>query len=305
MTSSTPALLTALPTFHEIETHLNQFASRRDKSLQQLIDFDATENINRVDCGHLFIKSFTKIHSLSISTNNKPSLDEILMTPDTTQYQGMLRTVNNRLLTKKATNVIDETIHSYTFKNPVALYRPSTAKWFYKKYGATAVLDPTAGWGGRMLGAWSLGLPYTGIDTNIDLKPCYDEMINYLNPTAPINMIWKSCLDVDYSTIDYDCAFTSPPYLNIERYKHMPPFESKQAFYENFLLPLRTKLITHCRKGGIVAFNIYKYMYTDALTFGLPPADIIDSNTLMNSTGIKRRGLTNDRHCDMIYIWRC
>ena len=30
------------------------------------------------------------------------------------------------------------------------------------------VLDP-AGWGGRMLGAWALGIDYTGIDTNINM----------------------------------------------------------------------------------------------------------------------------------------
>ena len=31
---------------------------------------------------------------------------------------------------------------------------PKAAKHIYKKYGATSVLDPTSGWGGRMLGAW-------------------------------------------------------------------------------------------------------------------------------------------------------
>ena len=113
----------------------------------------------------------------------------------------------------------------------VVMFKATTAKYLYKKYRAQAVLDPTAGWGGRMLAAHSLGIAYTGIDTNIEMKPAYDNMINYLSRDIEINplltiqanpnkltMYWQSCLDVDFSTINYDFVLTSPPYINLEIY---------------------------------------------------------------------------------------
>ena len=90
------------------------------------------------------------------------------------------------------------------------------------------MLDPTAGWGGRMLGAWALGIDYTGIDTNVNMKPAYDSMIEMLNSKTPaifeepkLQMLWQSALDVDFSTLDYDFVLTSPPYVNLEIYEHM------------------------------------------------------------------------------------
>ena len=43
------------------------------------------------------------------------------------------------------------------------------------------MLDPTAGWGGRMLGAWALGIDYTGVDTNTNMKIAYDNMMDMLD----------------------------------------------------------------------------------------------------------------------------
>ena len=51
----------------------------------------------------------------------------------------------------------------------------------FLKYGVTSVLDPTAGWGGRMLGAWVMGIDYTGVDTNTNMKIAYDNMMDMLD----------------------------------------------------------------------------------------------------------------------------
>ena len=62
----------------------------------------------------------------------------------------------------------------------VVMFKATTAKYLYKKFKAKSVLDPTAGWGGRMLGAWSLGINYTGIDTNVEMIPAYNDMMAFL-----------------------------------------------------------------------------------------------------------------------------
>jgi hypothetical protein len=194
----------------------------------------------------------------------------------------------------------------------IVMFKSVTAKYLYKKYGAKSVLDPTAGWGGRMLGAWSLGIDYTGIDTNIDMKPAYDGMIDFLNNkvgfgnglftvenNSKLEMIWDSCLDVDYSKIDYDFVLTSPPYINMELYKNMKPWENDKAFYEGFYIPLYHKLRANIKPGGTICLNVSPKMHEDALKYGLPPCDAEEDllQQLGQAKGKKKQ--------DKIYIWNC
>lgn len=195
----------------------------------------------------------------------------------------------------------------------IVMFKSVTAKYIYKKYGATQVLDPTAGWGGRMLGAWSLGIDYVGIDTNVELKPAYDGMIDFLmNKTqsfgnnlfevdhkSNLTMIWESCLTVDYSKIDYDFVLTSPPYINMELYRGMDPWQSDKSFYEDFFIPLFNKCINNIKKGGTVCFNISPKMYADALKYGLTPCD--SEEDLLQQLGQKM----GKKKQDKIYIWFC
>ena len=188
----------------------------------------------------------------------------------------------------------------------IVMFKSTTAKYIYKKYGATDVLDPTAGWGGRMLGAWSLGINYTGIDTNIEMFQAYDKMINHLksesNPLVDrdlkLSMIWGNCLDVDFSKIDYDFVLTSPPYINMEIYEHMKEWDTDESFYVSFFIPLWHKCITHIRDNGKVCFNISPKMYEDAVKFGLPICDIEEDlkQQLGQQSGKKKQ--------DKIYIWK-
>lgn len=185
----------------------------------------------------------------------------------------------------------------------IVMFKSSSAKYLYSKYGATQVLDPTAGWGGRLLGAWVLGIDYTGIDTNINMKSAYDNMFEYLNKNNPLmfdrtyKMIWESCLDVDYSKIDYDFVLTSPPYINMELYEHMEAFESGDKFYKEFFIPLWNNCMTNIKKNGHVCFNISPIMYENILKHGIPTCDIEED--LKQQTG------ANTTKKDKIYIWKC
>jgi hypothetical protein len=142
----------------------------------------------------------------------------------------------------------------------IVFFKPTTAMYVYKKYRATSVLDPTAGWGGRMLGAWASGIAYTGFDTNSQLIGPYSQMMTKL-ATDNLKMNFDSCLNADFSQIDYDCVLTSPPYLNIELYPGMTPFASDIAYYRGFLIPLINKCRLHIKRGGKVCINISPNMY--------------------------------------------
>ena len=164
-------------------------------------------------------------------------------------------------------------------KGSIVAFKASTAKYIYKLFEAKNVLDPTAGWGGRMLGAMSLGINYTGIDTNINMKEAYWNMMSIGDPWSQskgdsldvhlalyngkykMEMIWKSCFDVDFSVGDYDLVLTSPPYDNMEIYEHSELYDNKKnRYYEDFLIPLMNKLLdeTKCPVCINISPKIYK-----------------------------------------------
>lgn len=198
-------------------------------------------------------------------------------------------------------------------RGSVVMFKATTAKYLYKKYKATSVLDPTAGWGGRLLGAWALGINYTGMDTNLEMIPAYQAMTDKLTEYngglfdfdgATQQMIWSSCLDVDFAKLDYDFVLTSPPYVNLEIYEHMMPWESDAHFYKEFFMPLWQKCVSNIKPGGHVAFNISPKMYADALKHGLTPCH--QEEDLKQQMGQKTENLkTGKKKHDKIYVWKC
>lgn len=186
----------------------------------------------------------------------------------------------------------------------IVMFKSTTAKYLYSKYGAQSVLDPTAGWGGRMLGAWALDINYTGVDTNKSMIPAYNSMIDYLESYSilskcKLDMIWNNALDVDFSEIEYDFVLTSPPYINMELYEYMTPYDSNEMFYKEFFIPLFHKCVEHIDIGGKVCFNISPKMYEEALTFGLDTCDLEED--LLQQLGQQK----GKKKQDKVYIWKC
>jgi hypothetical protein len=179
----------------------------------------------------------------------------------------------------------------------VVFFKPTIAINMYHKYGATHVLDPCAGWGGRMLGAMAKGIAYTGIDTNLNLRPSYDAMMEQF---GKVNMIWGDALEQDFTAIDYDMVLTSPPYWdtgNLEIYELMKVWKTEKEFYETFLIPLITKCRASIKRSGKVCFNISPKMYK-ALTgkYKFPPCD--------EQVAMLQQKVQGKDKGDMVYVWR-
>jgi hypothetical protein len=149
-------------------------------------------------------------------------------------------------------------------------FRPTEAKRLYctvePKKG---VLDFSAGWGGRCLGAMAYGIPYIGIDANVHMKSSYERMIHTLNPANKVTMIFKPSETVDFSTFTYDLVFTSPPYFTLEEYENMPEYGSKEGFLEKFFRPVVLNAWKYLDRSGYMALNMPKEMY-DAVKGILP-----------------------------------
>ncbi len=109
-----------------------------------------------------------------------------------------------------------------------------------------------------------------------------------------VNMIWKSCLDVDFHDIDYDFVLTSPPYENIELYSNMSPFKNDDDFYLNFLIPLLNKCRKNIKRNGLVAFNISPQMYKKLIH----KYKYNESKFTMDLKENK-----NGKQADLVYFW--
>jgi len=178
----------------------------------------------------------------------------------------------------------------------VVFFKPTIAINMYHKYGATHVLDPCAGWGGRMLGALAKGIAYTGMDTNLNLRPSYDAMMEKF---GKVNMIWGDALEQDFTAIDYDMVLTSPPYWdtgNLEIYELMKIWKTEKEFYETFLIPLITKCRASIKRGGKVCFNISPKMYKALTTkYKFPPCD--------EQVAMLQQKVQGKDKGDMVYAW--
>jgi hypothetical protein len=274
-------------TFQQIVDSKKLSDADRATDLQTLKQFHADSN-ERKFCGNPFLYHYqmenlckTRVKKLSLyeKMNNDQEYEKLYKTAEKLKRTG---TLANRLF------------EAERFNGCVAMFKASTAKYLYKHFKATKVLDPTAGWGGRMLGAWALDISYTGIDANRNLQPAYNGMMAELNSTK-LKMLWDSWESIDFSTIDYDFVLTSPPYYNLEIYEGMPLFESKKYFYVSWLIPLINKCLKHINPGGRVCFNMSPTMYDELKSYGFRECD--ESIDLLQQ---KRLGKDKE---DKVYIW--
>jgi len=180
----------------------------------------------------------------------------------------------------------------------INIFRPIFAMEIYNKYKAERVLDFCAGWGGRLVGACALNIKkYTGIDINKSLSEPYDKLVQLMknNSSTEIEMIFNDALIVDYSTLDYDTAFTSPPYYFLEKYENNIEYASKNEMNAKFYKPLFEKTYKYLKCGGHYILNINNEIYNSVCVPLFGPAH--DSFSLKKS---KRQ----NNYTEYVYVWK-
>ena len=144
-------------------------------------------------------------------------------------------------------------------------FPPVIAGQIYKYFNATNVLDPFAGWGDRCLAAMALDINYTGIDSNKNLKPLYNKMINFFPSQSKIKMIFKKCQDVNIDNLEFDFIFTSPPYWD-NKLKLLENYYGCEKDYVVFMNSCLIPFIKNCMNKYPkiwLCLNIPKIMYDD------------------------------------------
>lgn len=187
----------------------------------------------------------------------------------------------------------------------VAAFKPLIARALFCKYNPTTILDPSAGWGGRCLGAMSLDKNYIGFDTNTNLKKPYEEMIDFYPTKSRVSIHFEDSSKADFSKYDYDMVFTSPPYYKTTRpteaYEEMPEYKNRDDFNERFFFPMVRNSYKHLKTGGTYSLNIPIDMYDDI-------KKILGKYDQRFQLQIAKRGKREKRfggeYKEYIYIWK-
>jgi hypothetical protein len=297
------------------------------KDYKALCDFPADTNPRKF-CGNKILYHYQMKNILACKRGNKgwKTLEEWFADPELKEKLWKDTIKRNRR--KKATVPSPTDVYEcHRINNgAIVFFKSSTAKYIYKKFNAKNVLDPTAGWGGRMLAAMSLGINYTGYDTNINMREAYIKMMDIDCPRVQkkvidgawsttgcykkdnslyrMRMNWQDCLDDTYYPNSwfvepYDLVLTSPPYGNMELYEHMTPWKNDNEYFTDFLVPLMNKLFeeTICPICINVSPRIYHKLTSSLNNYGIRACD--EEIDLRQQLGQQYKTKSQD----LIYVW--
>jgi tRNA G10 N-methylase Trm11 len=155
-------------------------------------------------------------------------------------------------------------------------------------------MDPFCGFGGRLVGAMVKDINYIGIDLNKDLETSYQKLLQNFGDktTSTIQLLFQDSNEIDYSKYKYDMVFTSPPYENIEIYKHMKKrsIEEWNIFYKEVF----QKLWDNLEVNGTYIININENIYTRILEplFG----NALEKMLLKKSS--------KNEYKEYVYVWK-
>lgn len=246
-------------------------------------------------CSRAGLKALDKLffdYRIRTKTKMGVSFAEALATPDILEHL-------NSLVVRYKRKPCYESLYDIfcMWYGSVNQFRPAIAKWIIARYAPkVGLLDFSAGWGGRALACMSLNVPYTGVDTNINLKEAYQQLQEY-NPTSPIKMIWEPAEQVTFD-FPYDMVLTSPPYWTLERYEEMPTYKTKREFFDRFLTPVVLKAWDGLLLGGHMCLNFPETFYKE-IKDRLPPIFETLEMPLANRT--LGRGA---KASELVYVWK-
>ena len=193
----------------------------------------------------------------------------------------------------------------------ISIFRPTTAAKLYSHFKPKSILDFTMGWGGRLLGACILNVPkYIGIDSNTNLTEPYKKMREHLKhaSSTEIDLRFENALKVDYSKLDYDMVFTSPPYYNKEIYgSKEAPYKTNNEWDEKFYNPIFRETYDNLKKGGYYCLNIPQCIYDKICVPLFGEADELIELKKYSRVLPKRETKqfnVGQKYKEFIYIWK-
>ena len=158
-------------------------------------------------------------------------------------------------------------------------FPPFVARSIILRYTNTktnvSVLDPCAGWGGRMIGCASIpNVHYVACEPSTKTYEGLCKLGEWLKSLQPSFDVNVNCLPYeDFSTDElFDIALTSPPYFNTEHYSEentnsMNRYAEFDLWIDGFYEPLIVNTVARLKEGAVFILNVgdRQYPLSDAL----------------------------------------
>jgi hypothetical protein len=263
---------------------------------------DAHMISERSKIGNDVVDYFTFIQRLETKGKYDVNYFEFLANLHTFREKKFIQTmltyyanVKNKNKTKHEYKVLKEVYNICI--SAINIMRPLNCMEIYTRFNAKKVLNFCAGWGGSTVAASALKLDaWHGIEINGDLKEPYDNMMTYLHTKSDtdLSIHFGDAAEFDYSKIEYDTVFSSPPYYFLEKYANNMAYESKKDMDEKFYKPVFTKTFTHLKPGGHYIINICKEVYDNVLKKLLGEAHEVFP---------LKKSKRQNNYTEMVYVW--
>jgi hypothetical protein len=178
----------------------------------------------------------------------------------------------------------------------VGSFYSSTTIAIIKEFAPSHIVDPFAGFGGRLIGALASGVSYTGYDTNIDLYEPYKQIVMELLPLTKdvdqyYNMTIKPAETVDFSKLKYDMVLTSPPYYNLELYPHTDKKTKEE--WNTLYRTVFKNAYDALQDGGTFIINVNDEIYERVL---IPLLGVAHDSVVYTRS-------KSGRYIEYLYVW--
>jgi len=176
----------------------------------------------------------------------------------------------------------------------------------YKLNRGSKVLDPCAGWGGRMIGASVIVDNYTGYEPSVRTYNGLLELIKFIQSFRKEfkGEIYNQPYEDSITTELFDFAITSPPYYDTERYSDEETNSINRYFtfgrwVEYFYLPLIKLTLNRLKSNSYFILNIgsRKYPLNKILLDNFKEYEIVKIGNLLSGTA----GLDKSGEGEMFY----
>lgn len=175
-----------------------------------------------------------------------------------------------------------------------SIFKPTVAKTIYKHWikDGDKILDYSCGFGTRLIGLISCGfnnVKYCGYEPNTETYNNLLNMVDYFKLNAEIK---KSGSETDDLFDEkFDCAFSSPPYFNVEKYsEEETQCYNKYPEYEGWLEKYWRQTVKNC-----------KYMLKDDGVFGVNIGG--EANSLMKKLETDLNQIVVEEGFSLVDTW--
>jgi hypothetical protein len=154
----------------------------------------------------------------------------------------------------------------------VSLFKPWVARAVYQKLlpeGGT-IVDPCAGWGGRVFGTLDLPVVYRGFDINQQSVDGNNSLIKFLGAKRVQDAIVEQADSSRFQFPESDLLFTSPPYFGLEEYHGAPEQDTTAGIIDNVFRQRSSKIVALNVSNKMVKTVVeharkHKYKYADTM----------------------------------------